>query len=76
MALVRTLVHVPLRGRSAHTDVSCTYDVITTDDGAKHLQLDTYGSNSRQLKGKKSQSIRFTPEALALLKRIINDNGL
>jgi hypothetical protein len=76
MALVRTLVHVPLRGSSPHSEVSCTYDVITNDDGTKHLQLDTYGSNSRQLPGKKSQSIRLTPEALASLKAIIRDNGL
>jgi hypothetical protein len=59
-----------------HRDVECTYDVVTADNGEKLLQLDTYGSATRQVPGKKSQSIRFSPSALAELKAIIRDNNL
>jgi hypothetical protein len=76
MALVKTLTHLPVKGSSTHTEVTCTYAVVTTEDGAKHLQLDTYGSDSRQLLGKKSQSIRLSQEAVSALKKIIAEHGL
>ncbi|EEY36912.1 hypothetical protein VII_000664 [Vibrio mimicus MB451] len=41
-------------------------------DGEKYLQVDTYGSVKRKETGKKSQSIRFSPEAIEQLKSIIS----
>ncbi len=38
------------------------------------LQIDTYGSESRKIPGKVSQSIRFSPEALKQLSKIIREN--
>jgi len=35
------------------------------------LQIDTYGSPARKLKGKKRQSIRFSAEAIQQLKAIL-----
>lgn len=70
MALVTILDHVPLKSHPVHTHVDCTYDVVVRD-GKKYLQLDTYGSASRQKPGKKSQSIQFGPEAIQQLKEIL-----
>ena len=76
MALVKNITHQPLERESKHTDVECTFDVVTSADGHKCLQLDTYGSNQREIKGKKSQSLRLAPEAIAQLKNIFAKYGL
>jgi hypothetical protein len=55
---------------SSHTSVECTYSILRTDEGS-FLQIDTYGSKSRQERGKKSQSIRFSPEAIDQLRHIL-----
>jgi hypothetical protein len=44
---------------------------VTDDDGNKFLQLDTYGSNSRKLAGKISQTIQFDRGAARQLKELI-----
>ncbi|EXI80627.1 MAG: hypothetical protein AW10_01770 [Candidatus Accumulibacter appositus] len=71
MAIVRRLGKQILERDSRHTEVEGTYSVVRTDIGV-FLQVDTYGSRSRQATGKKSQSIRFAPEAIEQLKRILN----
>ena len=76
MALVTTLVRVPLKSQSGHSVVDCTYDIHTDDQGRRFLQLDTYGSSKRKIKGKKSQSIRFDMSGIEQLKRIIAENDL
>ena len=70
MAIVRKLEQIQLERDSKHSEVNSTYTVVTNDDG-KFLQIDTYGSAERQESGKKSQSIRFSPEAIAQLKNIL-----
>ncbi|TFI46653.1 hypothetical protein E4O93_16870 [Diaphorobacter sp. DS2] len=75
MALIANIKAQPLQSVAKHSTVECTYTVVITDDG-KCLQLDTYGSAGRALPGKKSQSLRFSPEALQQLKQIIQENGL
>jgi len=69
MAIVHTLKHQALERDSSHTETECTYAVVRTAEGA-FLQVDTYGSKARKEPGKKSQSIRFSPEAIEQLKRI------
>ena len=71
MAIVRKLEQLLLERDSKHIEVECTYSIINERDG-DYLQVDTYGSKSRQEQGKKSQSIRFSPEAIRQLKEIIN----
>ena len=68
MALVRRLEAQTLERDTHHTDVECTYSVL---DG-QFLQIDTYGSNKRKIQGKKSQTIRFAPEAVKQLKSLLN----
>jgi hypothetical protein len=74
MALVKDLQRRTLEKFSEHTEAKCTYSIITEPSGTKLLQLDTYGSQVRKLRGKTSQSIRFSQEALRQLKRILTEN--
>jgi hypothetical protein len=71
MAIVRRLDHQQLQVEASHTEVAATYSVVQDRDGVRYLQVDTYGSVDRQMPGKKSQSIRFAPEAVEELKAII-----
>lgn len=72
MAIVREIKRIELERDSKHTEVDCTYAIVEGQDGQKFLQLDTYGSATREIPGKKSQSIRFTAEAIRQLKTIID----
>ena len=56
-----------------HDEVDCTYSVILDAQGKQYLQIDTYGSVSRQMPGKKSQSLRLSPEAIRQLREILAD---
>lgn len=72
MAVVRSLRRITLEGNSAHSEVKeCTYSIVTGNDGRKSLQIDTYGSAQRKMPDKKSQSIRFSPEAIDQLRTIL-----
>jgi hypothetical protein len=71
MAVVRKLKRISLEQGSKHSEVDCTYSIIHDDDG-KSLQIDTYGSAHRKMPNKKSQSIRFSPEAIDQLRDILS----
>ncbi len=70
MAIVRKLKLQELEIESQHSETECTYTILKTPDGT-YLQVDTYGSRHRRIPGKKSQSIRFAPEAVQQLKAIL-----
>ena len=72
MAIVRRLDPLTLEKDSKHTEVDCTYAIVTDTKGVKYLQIDTYGSATRKIPGKKSQSLRFSPEAIDQLKEILD----
>jgi hypothetical protein len=74
MAIVRKLKRITLEGSTRqHTELeSCTYSIIQSDDG-KYLQIDSYGSAQRKMRGGKSQSIRFSPEAVSQLRKILSE---
>ena len=71
MAIVRKLERLTLEHHSPHSEASCTYSIIQ-DDAGKSLQVDTYGSAQRKMLDKKSQSIRFSPEAITQLREILS----
>lgn len=75
MATVNRITHKALERESAHSEVECTYDIFTDKGGYRFLQLDTYGSKERQIKGKKSQSIRLSQTAIDELKAILEQHG-
>lgn len=54
MAIIKTLQPRTLQKFSPQTEAECTYSIITDPDGVKLLQLDTYGSDKRKLRGKTS----------------------
>lgn len=71
MGIVSKLNKITLERDSSHRAVECTYSIVHGGDGERLLQIDTYGSAERQIPGKKSQCIRFTPDAIKQLKGII-----
>lgn len=73
MAIVRRLELLGLEKDAPHSEADCTYSIVSVDGGQKFLQIDTYGSKARQIPGKKSQSIRFAPEAIAQLKALLSE---
>lgn len=75
MALVKEITRRAVPAGGTHLPVECTFDVVL-HDGTRYLQLDTYGSRTQQRPGKKSQSLRLTPAAIAALKQILSDHGL
>ena len=75
MALVTKIEHQPVQFVARHSSVECTYTIVEVN-GEKQLQLDPYGSASRAIPGKKSQSLRLTSAAMDQLKTIIRESGL
>lgn len=73
MAVVKRIDPISLEVEARHTEAECTYSIVHYR-GTKYLQIDTYGSADRKLRGKKSQSIRFAPEAIDQLKKILASN--
>ncbi len=73
MAILRELKPRVLEKDSRHTDAEGTYSIVESE-GIRMLQIDTYGSENRKIPGKVSQSIRFSPEALKQLTKIIREN--
>ena len=49
----------------------CSYFIVH-DGGKKYLQLETTGSEDRQMVGKVSQTIQFSPEAIKQLKELLS----
>ena len=72
MALVKKFDEKTIEHPSLHGETSATYSVITNEDGRKLLQIDTYGSENRQIPGKISQSLQFGPEGIEELKKILS----
>ena len=71
MAIIRHLEKRSLETGISHTETECTYSVVRDSDGKQYLQIDTYGSPARKFAGKKSQSMRFAPEAVEQLREIL-----
>ena len=75
MALVKNMERISMDRNYVHQPVeSCTYTVFTDDVRGKVLQIDTYGSKSRKIKGKKSQSLQFDAASAAILKEILTSH--
>src|SRR5262245_6398742 len=54
-----------------HKPTECSHFILY-DNGKKYLQLETTGSEDRQIPGKVSQSIQFSPEAIRQLKELLS----
>jgi hypothetical protein len=73
MALVTKLEKSRMSAHRVHEEVNCTYSVFQEGNG-NYLQIDTYGSRSRKLKDKKSQTIQFNEVALEQLRTILSEH--
>lgn len=73
MALIKKLSRFILERESKHSEAECTYSIVVDSRGEKFLQLNTYGSAHRKMSGKLSQTIRFSPEAIAQLREILRN---
>jgi hypothetical protein len=72
MAIIREFRHVTSDKSVLHRPVSCGWRAFHAGD-VKILQLDTYGSDTRQIPNKVSQSIQLDREAAAQLMTLIRD---
>lgn len=72
MALVREFQEVGSDRNGVHKPVLCGWRTFRVDDETI-LQLDTYGSDERQIPNKVSQSFQFDREGAAVLLRLIRD---
>lgn len=70
MARITSMTQKSIERPSLHQEIEATYSIIDID-GVKHLQIDSYGSSSRKIPGKTSQSLQFGQEGIAELRRIL-----
>lgn len=70
VALLRTFSALTKDRQRVHGAVECGYSTFT-DGGKTYLQLDTYGSPARQIRGKTSQTVQLDEVAARQLKRLI-----
>ena len=71
MALITRLERMELERDAPHRHAACTYSMVPGPKGSKLLQVDTYGSAQRKLRGKKSQSIRMSTDVIRELLEIL-----
>jgi hypothetical protein len=76
MALIRRLEKTLAQRDNVHQETSCHYKVFSDHNGTKYLQIDTFGSASRKIKGKTSQTMQFGPEAIEQLRDILDQEHL
>ena len=70
MALIESFEERPLTPAALHRPVTCGYKAVDIG-GQRVLQLETYGSSTRKLADKVSQSIQLDVEGARALKRIL-----
>lgn len=70
MALVRNFERREMGRNSLHKEIDATFSVFGDGD-AKVLQIDTYGSETREMPGKKSQTLQFDREGAEKLYKIL-----
>jgi hypothetical protein len=71
MALVENLTEGFKNRHSIHKKTESTYFLVFDNKGTKYLQIDTYGSDDREMPGKVSQSLQFSPKAIEQLRKIL-----
>ena len=71
MARVSSFEEITAPRNQVHrTEVRCGYTTIESE-GKRYLQLETYGSDERQIPGKVSQTLQIDAGAAAELLRLI-----
>jgi len=71
MALVKHLAKITKQRNVVHEPVECSYTIFEAE-GARYVQLDTFGSSTRKLKHKVSQALQFDRESAGELRAILD----
>lgn len=71
MALVERFEKIVMQRNSVHGPVDCSYSIFYKND-EKFIQLDTYGSQGREIAGKKSQTLQLSEGAAKRLIKILS----
>ena len=58
---------------SIHESATATYTAFCSSDGNIYLQIDTYGSDHREIRVMKRQTIQFSEDMLEKLRDIITE---
>ena len=66
MAIIRKFEPLDLKANARHTETKGGWSV-QGQDGEKFLQINTVGSDDREIQGKVSQTLRLTKEAIEQL---------
>ena len=53
--------------------LKASYSIFEDENGTKFLHIRTFGSVNREMPDKPSQQLQFGPEAIAQLKRILEE---
>jgi hypothetical protein len=70
MALIRSFQRKYMERNALHDEISATYTVFERD-GRVLLQIDSYGRDTREMPGKKSQTIQLDREGATALFNIL-----
>jgi len=69
MAIVRKFEELELKANARHTETKGGYS-IQGQDGEKFIQINTVGSDDREIPGKVSQTLRLSKEAIEQLSEL------
>jgi hypothetical protein len=69
MAIIRKFEQLDLKANARHTETLGGYSV-QGQDGEKFIQINTVGSENREIPGKVSQTLRLTKEAIEQLAEL------
>ena len=70
MALIRSFESKHMDRNSVHDEIKATYSVFRNENKI-FLQIDTYGRDTRDMPGKKSQSLQLDQEGAKALYEIL-----
>ena len=73
MAIIRKFEPLDLKTNARHTETVGGYS-IQGQDGEKFIQINTVGSNDREIIGKVSQTLRLTKETIEQLAELAEKN--
>ena len=69
MAIVRSFEHIDLKANARHTETRGGWSIQGQDD-EKFIQINTVGSDDREIPGKVSQTIRLSKAAIEQLAEL------
>ena len=69
MALIKKIIK-ETRNAKLHNEVEATYNIVV-NNSESYIQINTFGSDNRAIKGKVSQSIQLSQEVIKEINQIL-----